>query len=173
MSDGSESVEFSRAVVPSQIASAGETFLLEATAGERAALAARFDLVSIGEFQAALRLAPTRVEGVLRLTGTISARVVQRCVVTLEPVPAEVEAPVDIVLMPAGPLTDEIDVEEDVEPYEDDRIDLGEIVAEELALGLDPYPRSPGAGPPGSFERKEKAPDDGPFAGLAALRGRK
>jgi hypothetical protein len=37
------------------------------------------------------------------------------------------------------PLADE------PEPLEGDRIDLGEIVAEELALAIDPYPRAPGA----------------------------
>ena len=36
--------------------------------------------------------------------------------------------------------------------YQNGRIDLGAIVAEHLALGLDPYPRTPGVDFPGHIE---------------------
>jgi len=165
--------EFSHVVVPSQLPAAGGVFALEPTADERAALAARFDLVSLDAFRAELRLVPAHDGSVLRLTGSIKARVVQRCVVTLGPVDSAVEVPVDIVLKPADTLTGEIDTEEDVEPYWNDRIDIGEIAAEELALALDPYPRAPDAGPRGAGGHIEGKPPPGPFDALASLRRKK
>ena len=56
--------------------------------------------------------------------------------------------------------------------YRDGRIDLGAIVAEHLALGLDPYPRSPGVAFDGHIE-DDPAADPSPFAALAALKSDK
>ena len=61
--------------------------------------------------------------------------------------------------------------------YTGGTIDLGEAAAETLALGLDPYPRSPNAaaalreaGVISEDEAKAQAEASGPFGGLAALR---
>ena len=57
--------------------------------------------------------------------------------------------------MPAKPAPDEEELDpESLEgpdeiPYENDEIDLGEALAEQLALALDPYSRKPGAELPG------------------------
>lgn len=174
MTGNPETSEFSHIVVPSHVPAAGSAFVLEPTADQRAALAERFGLVSLEAFQAELRLVP--VPGgaaVLRLTGTIRARVVQRCVATLAPVEAAIEAPVDITLRPAEQLTGEVDYDQDVEPFRDDKVDIGEIVVEELALTLDPYPWAAGAGEPGGAGPGEGTPNPGPFAALAPLRGKK
>ena len=133
----------------------------------------RFDLISLDAFRAEIALAPVPGGAVLRLIGTIQARVVQRCVVTLQPVEAAVEARLDIALRPADTLTGEIDTKEDVEPYRDDAIDIGEIAAEELMLALDPYPRAAEAGARGTGGRDEGGPPPGPFDALASLRGKK
>src|SRR3546814_5101780 len=51
---------------------------------------------------------------------------------------------------------------------EDDRIDAGEVVAEELALALDPYPRKAGVDlPPEYHSKQEHAAKDNPFDVLA------
>ncbi len=173
MTGNPEITEFSHIVVPSHVPAAGSAFALAPTADQRAALAERFGLVSLDGFEAELHLMP--VPGgaaMLRLTGTIRACVVQRCVVTLAPVEADIEAPVDIMLRPADSLTDELDFDEDVEPFRDDSVDIGEIVAAELALTLDPYPRAAEAGEPGSGGRGTGTPSLGPFAALAPLRGK-
>jgi uncharacterized metal-binding protein YceD (DUF177 family) len=47
-------------------------------------------------------------------------------------------------------------------------VDLGDLVAEEVALALDPYPRHPDA----SLPPEASDADENPFAGLAALKGR-
>ncbi len=173
MTENTDTPEFSHVVVPTRLPATGGSFLLVPTAEERAALAARFDLVALDAFRAELRLEPVRGGVVLRLTGTIQARVVQRCVVTLGPVEADVEAQLDIVMKPGDMLTGDIDYEEDVEPYWNDSLDIGEIVAEELAVALDPYPRAAQAGPRWAGGENEGTPPPGPFDTLASLRGKK
>src|SRR3546814_9495575 len=57
---------------------------------------------------------------------------------------------------------------------EDDRIDAGEVVAEELALALDPYPRNAGADlTPEYHPKPEQAAKVSPFAVLAGLKTEK
>ena len=54
--------------------------------------------------------------------------------------------------------------EDEPDPVIDGKIDLGALAAEFFALGLDPYPRKPGA----AFEQgAECAPADSPFSALA------
>ena len=56
--------------------------------------------------------------------------------------------------------------EPEIEPLIDGVVDLGALATEFLILGIDPYPRKPGA----VFEAPPTGePFAGPFAGLAAL----
>lgn len=133
---------------------------LEATDAERAALAEVLDLQSIGRLVATLSLRRL-ASGLIEVKGQVEAEVVQTCVVTLEPVPAKVAESFRVTYGDAEPEPDlsEIDIEfEDSDPPEpilDGKIDLGVIVAEQLSLGLDPYPRKEGAALPQEFEPKE------------------
>ena len=76
------------------------------------------------------------------------------------------------------------DGEEEAENLASDSLDVGEALAEELALAIDPYPRKPGtdldSGP--FVAEKEGVSDRGegaeaiankPFEGLAAMKGNK
>ena len=58
------------------------------------------------------------------------------------------------------------------DPAVDGKIDLGEVLTEQLALSLEPYPRAPGASfaaiNPG--DEGEPPPATGPFAALAKLK---
>jgi uncharacterized metal-binding protein YceD (DUF177 family) len=67
----------------------------------------------------------------------------------------------------AGPP--HIDLEgEDTEAFIHGYIDLGELVAQNLGIALDPYPRKPGLPPvEAEFGNKEDKPN--PFAKLASL----
>lgn len=179
--------EFSFEVKASTINSenGGATFEHEADEAERDALAARFGLVGLPAFRFTATLKPTRTGNGFRLKGVIVADVVQRCVVTLEPVAASLEETFEILLfdeadcgLRAG------DIEDDYETFAGDIIDLGEIASVELALRLDPYPRVPSAigdksGPGGEYaeshdhnvvDKDTENPTYRPFAGLAALR---
>ena len=131
--------------------------VIEANAAERAALATLNGLVGIASLKADLRL--TRAgRGAVRVRGDVSAEVTQTCVVTLEPIEACVREEVDVRFAEPGlertggmlnvadksELLD-LGAEDPPDPIDNGRIDLGALVAEFLALGLDPYPRKPGA----------------------------
>jgi hypothetical protein len=105
----------------------------------------------------------------------VSALLGQTCVVTLEPIESDLEEVVDLVFTPqaadAATETETIspraDDEEPPEPLVGGKLDLGAIATEFLLLGIDPYPRKPGA----EFE-PVKAGDGKakPFAALEALK---
>lgn len=173
--------EFSRPIRADQVGAEGRSVVVEADAEERRRLAERFDLVELPALRAELRLDPMG-GGEVALSGRFRAEVVQRCVVTDAPIAATVEGAVERRFAPAeelGPPPREEEVTADEaeppEPIIDDVIEVGEAVAEELALDLDPFPRAPGvafegyeAAPPG--KSAESPEERGPFAELARLR---
>ena len=77
----------------------------------------------------------------------MTAEVVQRCIITLDPFPVELVFPLARFFIAEGARHDHVEELEGDEPDIVNRgaIDLGELAAEELALNLDPYPRKPGA----------------------------
>jgi len=124
--------------------------------------------------------------GMVRVSGRFDALVVQTCVVTLEPFEQRVEGTLsrDYSEGDARRSAAEIlvDLEEDdpPDPVEAQGIDVGHLLAEELALALDPYPRGPHADSV-SEGLKEQGDDEPPaasetarpFARLRAWQGRK
>jgi uncharacterized metal-binding protein YceD (DUF177 family) len=162
--------EFSRLVSVSRLP-ASDRVEISASEPERAALAQRFDLVAIDRLTAELHL--TRLAGAaIRLDGQLQAAVVQSCVVTLEPVAATVSEAFTLVYAPPTPHGDTVELapeEDPVEPLVGDTIDLGEAVAQQLSLALDPYPHAAGAVLPDAAS-SPPAPEDHPFAALAKLK---
>jgi uncharacterized metal-binding protein YceD (DUF177 family) len=140
---------------------------IDAPESARSDLAALANLRELPRLSAAFDLA-RRGAGV-RVTGQVNARVGQTCVITLEPVENDVEESVDLTFSPAAGSQAQSGDGEPPEPLADGVLDLGAITTEFLLLGIDPYPRKPGA---------EFAPvkaDDGsakPFAALEALKKR-
>ncbi len=177
-----------RLVAPEEVGERGLTLSYEASAAEREALAARLDLLALEGLAATLRFEPAMdAEGAIRVSGTIRARLAQRCVVTLEPVPCVLHETVSALFAPPPAETAEREVEvatdgEDAEPLTDEGIDAAALVAEHLALALDPYPRHPEApaGPltyaaGGSGEEKGAESEDSagkPFAALGQLKSK-
>jgi uncharacterized metal-binding protein YceD (DUF177 family) len=109
----------------------------------RAALAARFGLESIDRLEGALSV--VRAGAGARASGRLVAEVVQSCVVSGEPVPAHVEEALELTFEPIVETGDEVELDPhalDVMPVEGDAIDLGEALAQALAVALDPYPRA-------------------------------
>ena len=58
---------------------------------------------------------------------------------------------------------------EPVEPLDDGMIDIGEAVAQQLSLALDPFPRAPGAVLDEETDLSDGSPRESPFAALAKL----
>lgn len=155
-----------------RVTPAGVETQIEASAAERAALAADLGLPAIHRLEARFRLAGGRDR--IALKGRVSAAIEQTCVVTLEAFPSDVEEDVEMTFATPDPRNratplDELELSLESDPPEEllgDTIDLGAIAAEFLALGLDPYPRKPGI----TFEAGDPQEHDSPFAKLAQLR---
>ena len=160
-----DGLEFSRPFPLARVGAEGRTEVLVATEAECAALARRFGIPGVGRLRATLRLEP-EPDGAVLVHGRLEAAVVQDCVVTLEPVPQRVAADITFRLLPSGREPSEGPDEPDEIETENGIAELGEAVAEQLALALDPYPRAAGAELPA--EATDAAA--GAFAALAALR---
>lgn len=178
--------EFSRIVKTDEMVSGKEKLVIEANEKERAALAERFELVSIDSLRAELEV-KTASNGEVTVRGPMSADIVQSCVATLEPVSETVEDTVEVLFsphvseddMPSNPddlenLSEEelMALLEQPEPLVDGQIDLGEVVAQFLAVAMDPYPRKDDAELPESIQSEETTEADkpNPFAQLAGLK---
>jgi uncharacterized metal-binding protein YceD (DUF177 family) len=172
--------EFSR---PIRLGPEPREVTLEADAAECAALAGRFGILGIQALRASLSLRPEH-GGAVRARGRLVAEVEQACVVTLEPVRQAVEAAIELRILDEGeaPADDDPDSPDEIESV-GGMVDLGEAVAEQLSLALDPYPRAEGAvlpelDPPEEAEAARPAEPEpapapakpNPFAKLAKLR---
>lgn len=178
--------EFSRAVDLENLGERGLDLAFEANARERAALAARFGLIELTSLRARLRIERARgraaaaVPGAIAVSGTLDAAVVQTCVVTLEAFGSQVEESFSQLFGPADALPDE--AEGAVSPFDDapeqllgGEIDVGELVAQQFSLALEPYPRRPGAALgdlAGQADAETPAETDHPFAVLGQLKGK-
>ncbi len=145
--------EFSRLLSPERVGETELTQEISAGPDERAALAERFGLLSLERLDATIELRRANGGDLIRLSGRLFAEVRQACVVTLEPVTSHLEEDFTLLytLCPGPPrpggaeVVVEVEEEEPPEPIGPGGIDLGEAVAQQLALALDPYPRAPGA----------------------------
>jgi uncharacterized metal-binding protein YceD (DUF177 family) len=163
--------EFSRPVALDRATVAPHFREIVATEAERAALARRLGLVALDLLSAQLSWR-REASGIISLEGELEAQVTQSCVVTLEPVAARVTDRFVRHFVQGGLPTDDevvIDPEADdpPEPLGDGQVDAGEIVTQQLALALDPYPRAPGSALPAEAGA---APAESPFRVLAALK---
>ncbi len=168
--------EFSRIVDPDDLSAHAAVFDIEATEAERGALAARFGLEAIERLAARVRLKRIGRSEVM-FSADILADIVQICILTLEPVAGHIEDRVALRFGPAAQAMDadgtaEISVDDEFEPLPDGTFDIGEIVAGEFSLLLDPYPRQDSAAAaPENAEYgsiREERPDTA-FRALAGL----
>jgi len=169
--------EFSRPFDVRQVE--GKQPHLEADEAERAALAVRFGLVRIDALSADLDLSrkdgPAGAE--VEARGTLHARIVQSCAVSAEDLPVMVEEPLFLRFVPKGAVTyvpdEEIELDADAcdeIEYAGIHVDLGEAVAQSLALAIDPFL----TGPDADLARKTAGigtpEDQSPFAALKGLK---
>jgi hypothetical protein len=166
--------EFPRPVDVARIGSAETVHEIGATPDERAGLARRFGLLGLERLEARVTLRRAPAGRQLHLAGHLSADVTQACVVTLEPVANHVEADFAVVYGDLPENVAEVSVDLDdasaVEPWPAGPLDIGEAVAQELALALDPYPHAPGAGLESPSAGKTAPPERAnPFSVLEKL----
>lgn len=172
--------EFSYWVIPHDVPSGGKSLKISADNAACVSLAARFELEALSSLTAQLRLRPTSGGRNVIVSGQFSAHITRKCSITLNSFDQEIKENIEAEY---GPVEEEMDLElslsdaDPVEPFEAQGIDLGELVAQHLALALDPFPRAPGVSledvrqnGTGGAEVVSLNQPSGPFAALAALK---
>jgi uncharacterized metal-binding protein YceD (DUF177 family) len=145
---------------------------IEANAAECAALAALFNLPAIAALSGDFVLRHEQ-RGVIAARLLLRAKVTQICVISLDPFDAVVTEEADLRFVPAASIPEAAELVLDPEalegpdeiPYAGETIDLGAVLAEQLALALDPYPKKPGA----TLPAEAAAEADNPFAALKRM----
>lgn len=157
-------LEFSRPLKVDRVPAEGSAETLLADAAECAALARRLGIPALHSLSAEVRASPWRGGG-LKIEGRLKADLEQVSVVSLTRFRSTLEFPIERFFLPEAAASGVED--EDVDAIADGHVDLGEVVAETLALELDPYPRQEGE----AFAPPEEAGNgDSPFAALSRLR---
>ena len=152
----------------------GERIEISADEGERRQIADRLGLRSLDRLEAHAML--DRKGENVRARGRLRAGLCQSCAVTGEPIDAHADEAFDIYFLPeptASSPDEEVELVEadcDVVFHDGSAIDLGGAIADTLALGLDPYPRSAGAEAALKEAGVLSEAEAGPFAALAKLK---
>ena len=154
----------------------GDRLDLTADEGERAAVAKRLDLLSLDRFEAHVML--HRDGKTVTCEGRVKAQLKQACIASGDPVLAAIDERFALRFVPA-PTIDapeaELELDEDSLDtmfHDGQAIDLGEAIADTLALALDPYPRGPDADAALRAAGVMSEAEAGPFAALAKLKSR-
>lgn len=164
--------EFSRMTDIRQITA--DPVVLVPDEAERRRLSGRFGITSIESMRADLRLS---VEGAkVEARGRLKADIVQACAISGEDFPVKVDEPVFLrFLPPAGNHAPDEELEitaddcDEIE-YEGMTFDLGEAVAQSLALAIDPFAEGPNADRARAEHNLGGDVASGPFAALSALK---
>ena len=133
----------------------GLMVVVEADPAQRIALAEEHDLLSVERYRAELLVAPWKRNGV-KISGKVVADITQACIVTLEPVAAHIDEPVDALLLPeqsklgrqgfdgGGEILLDAEGPDSPETFSGDTIDVGALAEQFFGLAIDPYPRKQG-----------------------------
>ena len=166
---------FSRPVTLAELTAEGLALSLRANAAERRALALRFALLDLPALDGEVRIR-TNLGGEVEISGRFVASVQQTCVVTLEPFASRLEESFVLRFVRGGSEAEPDRVwcdSDDMPPeaIEGDAIDLGELLAQQLGLAMDPFPRRPGARvDPALLGTEAGAERESPFSLLAGLK---
>lgn len=178
MTDKSRSQEFSREFPMAELGDAPVEQVFEASDEEREALRERFGIETLGAVCAELAVTPLS-EGSVRVAGKVFASLGQLCVVTLEPVAETIEEEFSVTFLREGPEAEELAEksaldEEEVDTYDGETLDLGELVTQQVAAAINPYPRKDGAefGKPDALSDNADGVRENPFAVLRGLGAR-
>jgi len=162
-------------VAVAELTEDGADFELAPDERIRTALARHVGVLAVPQLTAHLHVQPDG-RGGAEVAGPLQATVRQTCVVTLEPFDNPINEEISIRFAPADTIAPETDGLVDLEAEDppdalvDGTLDLAAVVAEFLALSIDPYPRKPGA----VFSQPEAGESDrksSPFAALEKLKG--
>lgn len=162
-----------------QIPDTGVERSIVADAAQLAAIAEVGGLRAVHSAKAEFTLQPMR-DSHVQVTGRVTARIGQVCVVSLDDMDSDIDEQIDIVFAPPSKIPpmastiddsadDDTEIPDPPEPIDDGVIDIGRVATDALFLAVDPYPRKPGAKL--DLPAEEADPEEHPFAALKALQG--
>ncbi|TIW25350.1 MAG: DUF177 domain-containing protein, partial [Mesorhizobium sp.] len=129
---------------------------IEADERQRTALATEHELLSVERYRAELLVTQWKRNGV-KVSGRVEADFTQACIVTLDPVAAHIDEPVEALFLPeqsklgrqgfegGGEILLDADGPDSPETFSGDTIDVGALAEQFFGLAIDPYPRKAGA----------------------------
>ena len=134
-----------------------------ATSDQCAKIAERFEIPAIRDLSTHIE---TVIEGdLVRVAGHIRATLTRVCVVSLELFEEKLDTDFEALFSENATLIKEGEMEDDIEPIDRGRLDIFEIVAEQVGLNMDPFPhKTEGLG-----DYIEDKSENRPFANLKNL----
>lgn len=151
-----------------------EPLVLEPDETERRKLAGRFGLTEIKAMRAEVKL--TADGDKVEAKGRLTASLIQPCAISGDDFPVEIKEVIALRFVPATPASHEPDEEIEISAddcdeidYEGMTFDLGEAVAQTLALAIDPFAEGPNADKARAEHNLSGDAASGPFAALSAL----
>ncbi len=169
----SADLAWSHPLTVADIPDEGEEITLAPDEEARIALARLANVIAVPALNAQLRVMPDGAGGAV-VTGVLDGTVRQNCVVSLEPFNNKVHEEIALAFAPEsaekanlGPDI-KLDESDPSDSIKNGIIDLGAVVTEFLLLGIDPYPKKPGAVFTPVVTAKDES--ENPFAALAKLK---
>ena len=142
-------------------------FIFVATRKELKSLAIRFKFLDVLSLSAELTICKSAGD-CWDVAGSLKGVVVQACSSTGVPVSEIVDFLIEERYVRSVVNQEKVEVHMGAaEPLENEAINIGELLAQSLAIAVTPWPRAPEA--PETYTSGETLPDH-PFAGLAALK---
>jgi uncharacterized metal-binding protein YceD (DUF177 family) len=137
--------EFSHKTAIDKIFKAPRNFTLMANQEQCAKIAKRLKVISLEALEG--EISCTTKGPIIIVTGRVKAELQQACVISLAPVAETVDEEFALEFT-RRPQDDNALLDLDApESVTGDDLDIGEILVQQLALALNPYPRAEGAGP--------------------------
>ena len=135
-----------------------------ATEAQCQKIAERFEIPSVSDLSVHVNVV---IDGdLIRVGGHIKATLERVCVVSLDHFNEKMDTDFEALFAENIPVIKEGEMEDDIEPIDRGRLDIFDIVSEQVGLNMNPFPRKAGV----SGDYLEKA-DEGnhPFANLKNL----
>lgn len=147
-----QKTDLSMSVNVADIDSEPREYRLTGQARELLQLVDRFKIVSLENLEADVSVKKISDPKAVQISGKVKSHLVQRCGVTLQDVPENIDESFNLLLV-SPETADAFDEDElyadpeapDYDAFEGDSVPLGEIIVQTVAVMMNPYPRAPGA----------------------------
>ncbi|MEM9706615.1 MAG: DUF177 domain-containing protein [Pseudomonadota bacterium] len=122
------------------LAEDGLSLDLEAPSSSSQSIAMRLSVPGVKSLRGRLQL--SRFGAGIRVVGDVDAEVTRQCVASLEPMEERVRERFTVLFVPAEDVASyDEETELDVDALQQGSVDLAELLIQQVALGMEPYPR--------------------------------